>query len=69
MFAVWLDRNVSIQRLSVREFRPNSVAPSRPIYIPYIPEKLPPVEIPGVRFVPPAGLVSWFPPLEFSLSM
>lgn len=64
MFAVWLERNVSIQRVSVRQFRPSSAPQLLPPRLPYIPEVLPPIEIPGVRFLPPASLISWYPGLE-----
>lgn len=69
MYAVWLDRNISIQRLSVRDFCPSSAPTSRPIYSPYIPEKMPPVEVPGVRFVPPDGFMSWLPAVDLGLSI
>lgn len=63
LYAVWVVENVSIQRLSVREFRPSSAPNPRPIYTPYIPEFMPPVEVPGVHFVPPAGWMTWYPPV------
>lgn len=69
LYACWVVENVSIQRLSVREFRPSSAPQLRPVYTPYIPEILPPVELPGVIFVPPIGLPSWLPYAYLALSI
>lgn len=70
LYACWVVENVSIQRLSIRDFRPFSSPHAR--HTPaaaYIPEKMPPVEVPGVRFIPPVGLVSWFPPAEMAVAL
>lgn len=64
MFMVWRERNVSVQRLPIREFRHLSAPQPRPAFSPFIPDHMPPVEIPGVRFVAPVGLISWYPGLS-----
>lgn len=69
MFAVWLERNVSIQRLSIREFRPSSAPQPRPVPSLYIPDHMPPAEVPGVRFVLPVTVPSWYPPVDLGLSI
>jgi hypothetical protein len=54
--AVWVVKNVTLQYLAIRETPSNFLSerlpyPSRP----YIPEKLPPVDLPGIKFEEPAS--------------
>lgn len=70
LLACWLVENVSIQRVSIKSVRlPSSPLPilARPSQ--YIPERLPPVEVPGVYFEPPLGWANWYPALQLELSI
>lgn len=53
MLAVWLVRNVSIQRVSVRAANPLTVERIRIEWKPYIPENMPPREVGGCKFQEP----------------
>lgn len=53
MLAVWIIRNVSIQRVSVREANPLAAERIQVEWKPYIPETMPPREVGGCKFQEP----------------
>lgn len=52
--AEWIVKNVSIRLIAIREIKPGWM--SQKVNLPskhYIPEHMPPVDLPGLRFVAP----------------
>lgn len=65
--ADWVDSAEKRSGIIARDllyFGPRDLPPSSDSYI-----GLPPVELPGIRFVPPAGLPSWLPYAYLALSI